>query len=105
MEVGVFRTHKIGIIDLDTLRRLSSWLAARETNQVNGGDSCLRSRIDPPPPRQPNAVTIPLAELWQSGINQSTRQQVLQVLSRIASGQLDTSHQTSKPSLEEVSHE
>jgi len=50
MQGAVCRSGEIGIIDLDTLRGLAAWLAAREPIQVKGDDSCLRSRSELSPP-------------------------------------------------------
>ena len=88
MEIAVCRSEKIGIIDLDTLRGLASWLASRQTTQVEGDDSCLHSRSELSPPRQSPAVTIPLANLWTQGSDPNARQELLQVLSRIAAKRL-----------------
>lgn len=41
-----------------------------------------------PPPRQATAVAIPLADFWTQGIDPDARQELLQVLSRIAAKRL-----------------
>jgi len=37
-----------------------------------------------PPPRPPKSLTLPLNQLWNRGIDPSTRQQVLRILSYAA---------------------
>lgn len=39
------------------------------------------------PPRPPKRVTLPLNQLWNQGVDQSTRQQVLRILSHAAARQ------------------
>lgn len=54
--VAVGRSEEIGIIDLDTLRALTTWLAAHTQKSVNGVDTC-RSSMDEHP--SPPALTSP----------------------------------------------
>jgi len=44
----------------------------------------VQGRNRGPPPRAPKNLTVPLNQLWNLGVDQKTRHQVLRILSRVA---------------------
>ncbi len=67
-EFDVGRSEQIGIIDLQSLRALAAWIAARQRTLANGVDLCLSSRNESrSPPALVEACNAPPGSTVDSG--------------------------------------